>query len=224
VFELAHQVDPSWLDSLSPQYGNLRELGNYLEQEEQAGRPWLPVESQVLRAFTLPLDRVRVVIVGQDPYPTVGHAVGLAFSVEPGVALPRSLKNIYKELVSDIGCPSPKSGDLSGWSRQGVLLLNQVLTVGVGSPGSHHGNGWEEFTQAALHGLVTRNEPPPVFILWGKQAQRCLPILGNAPVILSPHPSPLSANRGFFNSQPFSRANQILIEQGQEPINWCSLD
>lgn len=167
------------------------------------------------------MSEVRVVIIGQDPYPTPGHPVGLSFSVAPGIAPPRSLINIYKELESDLGCPRPKTGDLSQWSDQGVLLLNRVLTVTAGLPGSHRGKGWEEFTQAAVVGLVEQLTTPPVFILWGKDAQSCLPLLDNAPVISSAHPSPMSADRGFFGSRPFSRTNEILAARGQELINWC---
>lgn len=218
---LEELVHPSWISALDSQRGNLRSIGEFLSSENSAGRPWLPASSQILRAFTQPMSEVRVVIIGQDPYPTPGHPVGLSFSVAPGIAPPRSLVNIYKELESDLGCPRPKTGDLSQWSNQGVLLLNRVLTVTTGLSGSHRGKGWEEFTQAAVVGLVQQLTIPPVFILWGKDAQSCMPLLANAPVISSAHPSPMSADRGFFGSRPFSRANEILAARGQELINWC---
>ena len=221
MFDQESQVDSSWLGLLAGQRDNLRQLGDFLHQENISGQSFLPAESQILRAFTTPLDQVRVVILGQDPYPTPGHAMGLAFSVAPGVAAPRSLINIFKELESDIGCPPPQSGDLTSWIDQGVLLLNQVLTVRSGMSASHRGKGWEEFTHTAIKELVAHSELPPVFILWGKDAQRCVPIIGDSPVITSSHPSPLSAHRGFFNSRPFSRANTILTDRGQNPINWC---
>ncbi len=224
MFVLEDQVHSSWLDSLETQRENLVQLGDFLYEENLAGRSWLPAESKVFRAFASPIDQVRVVIVGQDPYPTPGHAVGLAFSVSPDIAPPRSLTNIFKELESDIGCPNPQNGDLSHWVDQGVLLLNRVLTVGTGQSGSHRGKGWENFTHAVIHELVTRNDLPPVFVLWGKDAQSCLPIIGDSPIIVSSHPSPLSATRGFFGSRPFSRVNEILVERGQTPITWCPPD
>lgn len=214
-------VDPSWISALDSQRENLRSIGEFLSSENAEGRPWLPAGSHILRAFTHPMTDVKVVIIGQDPYPTPGHPVGLSFSVAPGIAPPRSLVNIYKELESDVGCPRPSTGDLSQWSEQGVLLLNRVLTVSAGSSGSHRNKGWEEFTQAAVKGLVEQLPIPPVFILWGKDAQNCQPILDGAPVIASAHPSPMSADRGFFGSRPFSRTNEILAARGQKLINWC---
>lgn len=218
---LKELVDSSWLDTLSSQRENLTQLSAFLHHENELDRPWLPASDKVFRAFTMPMEKVRVVIIGQDPYPTPGHAVGLSFSVAPGVIPPRSLINIYKELEDDLGCLPPRSGDLSRWAREGVLLLNRVLTVGSGHPGSHRGRGWEQFTEAAVQGLANITPNPPVFILWGKDAQSCQKLLGDAPVIASAHPSPLSANRGFFGSRPFSRANRILRERDQQPINWC---
>jgi uracil-DNA glycosylase len=214
-------VDPSWSETLASQRENLAKLNEFLQQENVAGRPWIPASDKVLRAFMMPMDMVRVVIIGQDPYPTPGHAVGLSFSVGNEVDPPRSLINIFKELEADLGCPRPTSGDLTQWADQGVLLLNRVLTVGTGQSGSHRGRGWEEFTETAVRRLAEISPNPPVFMLWGKDAQSCRALLGDAPVIESAHPSPLSANRGFFGSRPFSKVNQLLLERGQEPISWC---
>lgn len=195
-------------------------MGQFLREELAAGRPYLPAGDRVLRAFTQPFDEVRVLIVGQDPYPTPGHAVGLSFSVAPGVRpLPRSLANIYQEYCQDLGLPRPTDGDLSPWSREGVLLLNRVLTVTAGLPASHRGRGWEAVTDQAIDALVARRQPL-VAILWGRDAQSLQSRLGSVPVIASAHPSPLSAGRGFFGSRPFSRANALLVEQGAAPVNW----
>ncbi len=218
---LEELVDSTWVETLAPQRAHLGNVDSFLNREKSAGRPWLPDREDVFRAFTLPMDRVKVVIIGQDPYPTPGHAVGLSFSVGSGVAPPRSLINIYRELAADMGCPQPHSGDLSDWADQGVLLLNRVLTVGSGRSGSHRGQGWEQFTEAAVQGLAHLTPRPPVFILWGKDAQSCRKLLGDAPAIESAHPSPLSAHRGFFGSRPFSRANEILQQRDQVPIRWC---
>jgi len=213
-------VDPSWLPILLPQESALEQISERLDAETAGGRAWLPSADVTLRAFRLPLDDVRVLIVGQDPYPTPGHAVGLSFSVAPDVRpLPRSLQNIYKELRSDLGVEPPSSGDLTPWSQRGVMLLNRVLSVGAGQPGSHLGWGWEALTDAADTGLAERGGPL-VAILWGKDAQAVRGLLGDVPVIASAHPSPLSAHRGFFGSRPFSRANQVLIESGARPIDW----
>ena len=160
-----------------------------------------------------------MLIVGQDPYPTPGHPMGLAFSTQPGVKPPRSLVNIYKELHDDLGIPPRADGDLSSWSRQGILLLNRVLTVRPGAPASHRGKGWEQVTEAAITALAER-ETPLVAILWGRDAQSAARFLGDTPRIESPHPSPLSASRGFFGSRPFSRANQALVDQGGQPVDW----
>ena len=163
-----------------------------------------------------------MLITGQDPYPTPGHAVGLSFSVAADVRpLPRSLQNIFKELASDLEVGLPSNGDLTPWAEQGVLLLNRVLTVGAGEPGSHRGIGWESFTEAAIRGLVERIEEPLVAILWGKDAQSLTEMLGDVPIIESAHPSPLSADRGFFGSRPFSQANEFLDDLGGEPISWA---
>jgi uracil-DNA glycosylase len=174
----------------------------------------------VLRAFTYPLAEVRVLIVGQDPYPTPGHAVGLSFSVAPDVRpIPRSLSNIYREYCSDLDLSRPSNGDLSPWAEHGVLLLNRVLSVAPGAPASHRGKGWEPVTDQAIRALVARASPL-VAILWGKDAQTLGPLLGDTPRIMSAHPSPMSADRGFFGSRPFSRANALLVERGGEPVDW----
>ncbi len=196
-------------------------MGDFLRAELAAGRSYLPPGPNVLRAFTRPLADVRVLIVGQDPYPTPGHAVGLSFSVAPDVRpVPRSLDNIFRELHSDLGCPRPTTGDLTSWADQGVLLLNRVLTVAPGAPGSHRRKGWEHITEAAIRALAARGGPL-VAVLWGRDAQGLTPLLGDIPRIASTHPSPMSADRGFFGSRPFSRANEALARQGAGPIGWC---
>jgi uracil-DNA glycosylase len=195
-------------------------LGEFLRGELAAGRGYLPAGAHVLRAFEQPLDAVRVLIVGQDPYPTPGHAVGLSFSVAPDVApVPRSLANIYQELQADLGVPRPSNGDLSPWAERGVLLLNRVLTVSPGKPASHRGKGWESVTAQAISALVARGGPL-VAILWGRDARNLVPHLGQVPSIESAHPSPLSAHSGFLGSRPFSRANELLARQGAAPIDW----
>lgn len=217
---LTELVEPGWARALEPVAGRIATLGDYLRGELEAGRGYLPAGGHVLRAFTQPLDAVRVLIVGQDPYPTPGHPVGLSFSVAPGVRpLPRSLQNIFRELVEDVGGPAPTSGDLSPWTQRGVLLLNRVLTVAPGAPGSHRGRGWEEVTDAAIAALVARGTPL-VAILWGRDAQTLRPMLGPTARIESAHPSPMSADRGFFGSRPFSRANALLGDLGADPIDW----
>lgn len=217
---LAELVAPDWANALSPVSSTLTTLGQFLRSEMAAGRAFLPRGDLILRAFTTPLESVRVLIVGQDPYPTPGHAVGLAFSVDERVRpLPRSLENIYRELADDVGVRPPPHGDLTAWSDRGVLLLNRSLTVQPGVPGSHRGRGWEEFTNSAIAALVDRGGPL-VAILWGRDAQSLRPALRDVPIIASPHPSPLSAARGFFGSRPFSRANALLAQQGAEPIDW----
>jgi uracil-DNA glycosylase len=222
VADLEDLVHESWLPALEPQRENLARIGEFLRAESAAGRTWSPTGAHILRAFTQPLDHVRVLIVGQDPYPTPGHAVGLSFSVAPDVTpIPRSLTNIFKELSADIGCPKPSNGDLSAWAEQGVLLLNRVLTVAHGDSGSHRGKGWEAFTSAAIWALGQRIDQPLTAILWGKDAQSAEELLDDVPVIASAHPSPMSADRGFFGSRPFSRANEILEDLGGEPIDWC---
>ena len=220
---LAELVDSGWAAALQPVAADIAALGDFLRAEVAAGRPYLPAGENVLRAFTYPLDRVRVLIVGQDPYPTPGHPIGLSFAVERHVRpVPRSLQNIYKELHADLGVEPPQHGDLTRWAENGVMLLNRVLTVGVGASGSHRGKGWEPVTEAAIRALVARDQPL-VAILWGRDAQSLQPMLGATPVIASVHPSPLSASGGFFGSRPFSRANEILRSLGADPVDW-SLD
>jgi len=181
-----------------------------------------PPAGKIFAAFdACPFDKVKVVILGQDPYHGAGQANGLSFSVNPGVEIPRSLRNIYAELQSDLGTTPPPSGDLSRWASQGVLLLNATLTVQAGMAGSHQGHGWEEFTDAAIRALATERESL-VFILWGAYAQRKGAFIDRSRhcVIASPHPSPLSASRGFYGSRPFSQANRYLASLGKEPIQW----
>lgn len=217
---LSEIIDPSWARALAPVEPRIAELGSFLREEVRAGRGYLPAGGHVLRAFEQPLDRVRVLIVGQDPYPTPGHPAGLSFCVAPDVRpIPRSLDNIYRELQSDLGVPAPTSGDLTPWAERGVLLLNRVLTVRPGAAGSHRGKGWEDVTACAISALVARGGPL-VAILWGRDARNLAPHLGATPVVESAHPSPLSAHSGFFGSRPFSRTNALLIQQGAEPIDW----
>jgi uracil-DNA glycosylase len=213
-------VHSSWLPVFEGLSAEISAVRGFLKAETIAGRKWLPEPSQVLRAFTHPLDRVKVVIIGQDPYPTPGHSVGLAFSVAPGVDPPRSLVNIYRELQSDLGVDPPSHGDLNPWAEQGVLLLNTVLTVRSGASGSHRGHGWEQITRAVVAALTNRPEGAPVAILWGKDAQAYGSGFDPRFVITSPHPSPLSARRGFFGSRPFSHTNELLQQQGLTPIDW----
>lgn len=214
-------VNPEWAVALAPVESTLRSLGTMLAKEYDAGSPCLPPPTQVLRALTAPLSGVKVLVVGQDPYPTPGHSVGLAFAVS-GITrpLPRSLKNIYRELETDLGIPPAHHGDLSSWANQGVLLLNRVLTVAPGAAGSHRRRGWEEVTDAVIAALVARKQPL-VTVLWGKDAQKMAPKLEGTAVIESAHPSPLSASRGFFGSKPFSHVNGLLTSQGASPVNWA---
>jgi len=217
---LAELVDPGWAAALEPVAGRIAAMGDFLRAEVTAGRRYLPAGPNVLRAFTSPFDRVRVLIVGQDPYPTPGHPIGLSFAVERDVRpIPRSLTNIYKELNDDLGIPPVVHGDLSAWADQGVLLLNRVLTVQAGVSGSHRGKGWEEVTEAAIRALVARGTPL-VAILWGRDAGTLRPLLDATPIVASAHPSPLSASSGFFGSRPFSRANELLAAAGADPIDW----
>jgi uracil-DNA glycosylase len=213
-------IDPGWARALAPVGPDIAALGSRLRAEAEAGRPYLPAGGNVLRAFGRPFDDVRVLIVGQDPYPTPGHPIGLSFAVDRHVRpLPRSLSNIYEELRRDLDIPPAAHGDLSAWSDQGVMLLNRVLTVAPGTPASHRGWGWEKVTEHAIRQLVARDRPL-VAILWGRDAANLRPLLGQVPIIESAHPSPLSASRGFFGSQPFSRANALLAEQGAQPVDW----
>lgn len=211
---------PDWAEALAPVAENITAMGRFLREEIAAGRPYLPDGDHILRAFAEPMVDVKVLITGQDPYPTPGHPMGLSFSTAPGVRpLPRSLSNIYAELASDLGIAPAVDGDLTAWARQGVLMLNRVLTVRPGVPASHRGKGWEAVTEQAIRALVSRDRPL-VAVLWGRDAQGLKPMLGDTPTIESAHPSPLSASRGFFGSRPFSRANALLVGQGSAPIDW----
>jgi uracil-DNA glycosylase len=217
---LRNIIDPGWAEALDPVADRIAAMGDFLRAEVAAGRRYLPAGENVLRAFKQPFAAVRVLIVGQDPYPTPGHAVGLSFSVGPDVRqLPPSLVNIFREYSDDLGYPTPANGDLTAWSERGVLLLNRVLTVQPGKPGSHRGKGWEKVTDQAVRALAARGTPL-VAILWGRDAQTLVPLLGGVGLIESAHPSPYSADRGFFGSRPFSRANQLLEQQGAEPVDW----
>jgi uracil-DNA glycosylase len=221
---LKELVEDGWAQALAPVADQVAAMGDFLRAELAAGRQYLPAGSNVLRAFTFPFEAVRVLIVGQDPYPTPGHPVGLSFSVASDVRpLPRSLENIYAEYCADLGYPTPSNGDLTPWAQQGVLLLNRVLTVQPGNPASHRGKGWEVVTECAIRALVARPQPL-VAILWGRDASTLKPMLaaGDSRVatIESVHPSPLSAQRGFFGSHPFSRANALLADLGAQPVDW----
>lgn len=215
-------VDDGWAKALAPVADQVAQMGEFLRAELAAGHAYLPAGRNVLRAFTFPMDDVRVLIVGQDPYPTPGHAVGLSFSVAPDVRpLPRSLENIFREYTSDLEYPAPTTGDLTPWAERGVMLLNRVLTVRPGSPASHRGKGWEAVTECAIRALVARKQPL-VAVLWGRDASTLKPMLDGADCVAieSPHPSPLSATRGFFGSRPFSRANELLEKLGADPVDW----
>ncbi|EPH02288.1 uracil-DNA glycosylase [Propionibacterium sp. oral taxon 192 str. F0372] len=221
---LTQLMADDWAQALAGQEDRIHKMGDFLRAENAAGRGYLPAGNKVLRAFSRPLSQVRVLIVGQDPYPTPGHPVGLSFSVDPTVRpLPKSLVNIYRELSDDLGIAPAPHGDLTAWFEQGVLLLNRCLTVQPGRSAAHRGKGWEQVTQAAIEALVARGGPL-VAILWGRDAQSLTPMLGEVPVIASAHPSPLSAHAGFFGSRPFSRTNEALVAQGAAPIDWNLMD
>ena len=213
-------MDAGWADALAPVEDQIARMGTFLREQVAAGKKYLPAGDNVLRAFKQPFNDVRVLIVGQDPYPTPGHPVGLSFSVDPSVKrLPGSLSNIFREYSDDLGYPKPSNGDLTPWTERGVLLLNRVLTVEPGKPGSHRGKGWEAVTEQAIVALAKR-DAPMVAILWGSDARRLGPMLGSIPRIESVHPSPMSAMNGFFGTRPFSRANQLLVDQGAAPVDW----
>jgi len=218
---LGEIVEAGWAKALEPVAGRVAAMGDFLRAEIAAGRTYVPSGANVLRAFTQPFDDVRVLIVGQDPYPTPGHAVGLSFCVAPEVRpVPASLVNIYQEMTRDLDIPMPSNGDLTPWTKQGVLLLNRALTTAPRRPAAHRGKGWEEVTEQAIKALAARGTPL-VSILWGRDARNARPLLGpNAAVVESAHPSPMSASSGFFGSRPFSRANALLAEQGATPVDW----
>ncbi|WP_150243000.1 uracil-DNA glycosylase [Nocardiopsis quinghaiensis] len=217
--DLKEIMEAGWAEALEPVAPQIAAMGEFLRQEVAEGRTYLPAGENVLRAFQQPFADVRVLIVGQDPYPTPGNAVGLSFSVAPDVRLPASLRNIYKEMVDDLGVPMPSNGDLTPWTHQGVLLLNRVLTVEPGKAGSHRGKGWEAVTEQAIRALAERDKPL-VGILWGRDARNLRPMMPGVPCVESAHPSPLSAKNGFFGSRPFSRANELLKEQNSELVDW----
>jgi len=231
---LENIIDPGWAAALAPVADRIAAMGEFLRAEVAAGRRYLPSGENVLRAFKQPFDQVRVLIVGQDPYPTPGHPVGLSFSVAPQVRpLPASLVNIFKEYSADLGYPAPANGDLTPWTERGVLLLNRVLTVQPRKPASHRGKGWEEVTEQAIRALAARagavgdaagnpatGQAPLVAILWGRDARTLAPLLDGVPRVESAHPSPYSATSGFFGSRPFSRANELLEREGAEPVDW----
>lgn len=213
-------VADDWARALAPVEARIEAMGRFLRDEIAAGRSYLPHGDHVLRAFQRPLADVRVLVVGQDPYPTPGHPIGLSFAVAPEVRpVPRSLANIYTELQADLGIAPAAHGDLTAWADQGVMLLNRVLTVTPGQAASHRGRGWEEVTERAIHVLAARGGPLAA-ILWGRDAQSLKPMLGAVPWVESAHPSPLSASRGFFGSRPFSRVDRLLVEQGGSPVDW----
>lgn len=217
---LTDLIHPSWAQALQPVAPTIAAMGDFLREEVAAGHGYLPAGEHVLRAFTIPLDQVRVLVVGQDPYPTPGHAIGLSFAVGPDVRpLPRSLVNIHRELVDDLDVTAPTTGDLTPWAQQGVMLLNRCLTVRPGAPDSHRGKGWEAVTDRAIEVLAARGGPL-VAILWGRKARNLAPALSDVPRVESAHPSPLSARHGFFGSRPFSRTNDLLARQGADPIDW----
>jgi uracil-DNA glycosylase len=217
-------IDAGWAAALAPAEPDLLRAERFLDEEEAAGHRVLPARTNVLRAFRTPFDAVRVVILGQDPYPNPSHPIGLAFAVERSVRpVPRSLTNIYRERADDLGIPPSPHGDLSAWAERGVLLLNRDLTVRAGESGSHRGKGWEGVTRTALTALAARGGPL-VAILWGRQAHALGPLLGQVPRIESAHPSPLSARAGFFGSHPFSRANALLEQRGAPGIDWSLPD
>lgn len=220
IDDLLAPVHESWLACLSGHEKSLASVVAFLNFERSAGRDFLPSANVVLRALSMPVVEVRVLVLGQDPYPTPGSAVGWSFAVAPDVSpLPASLRNIFTELVGDLSVSMPASGDLTPWANQGVLLLNRVLTVEPRKPESHRGHGWEAVTLAVVRDLVLTS-PGFVALLWGKSAATLASELGDTPVLRSAHPSPLSAHRGFFGSRPFSWANRELARLGREPIDW----
>ncbi|MEV6735129.1 MULTISPECIES: uracil-DNA glycosylase [unclassified Streptomyces] len=213
-------VEPGWARALEPVAAQIAVMGDFLRAEVAAGRTYLPAGANVLRAFQQPFDEVKVLIVGQDPYPTPGHAMGLSFSVAPDVSpWPPSLDNIFRELYADLGVPRPANGDLTPWTRQGVLLLNRALTTAPRKTGGHRGKGWEAVTEQAIRALAARGKPL-VSVLWGRDARNLRPLLGELPAVESVHPSPMSAANGFFGSRPFSRTNDLLVRQGAQPVDW----
>src|SRR6201996_7348252 len=217
---LANIVDPGWAEALALVEGQIARMGTFLREQVAAGKTYLPAGENVLRAFKQPFSAVRVLIVGQAPYPTPGNPVGLSFSVDPAVRrLPGSLLNIFREYGDDLGYPAPSNGDLTPWTRNGGILPNRVLTVEPGKPGSHRGQGWEAVTEQAIRALAERDAPLAA-ILWGRDARNLAPLLGPQRCVESAHPRPMSAHNGFFGPRPFSRANELLKQQGGDPVDW----
>ena len=212
-------MSEDWAQALAPVEDKIHAMGEFLRTEHAAGHRTFPTGQNIFRAFSRPMNEVKVLIVGQDPYPTPGNAMGLSFSVQRDMPLPKSLINIYRELSDDLGIEPAQHGDLSSWSDEGIMLMNRVLSVREGAPGSHRNKGWEEVTECAIRALAARNNPL-VGLLWGADARRTAPMLEPYPCVESAHPSPLSAHRGFFGSRPFSRVNTLLVEQGAEPVDW----
>ncbi|HEY8781348.1 MAG TPA: uracil-DNA glycosylase [Mucilaginibacter sp.] len=222
---MAADLEPAWLEVLEDEFGKpyMVDLKKFLKEEKEAGNKIYPKGGDIFNAFNkTPFDKVKVVILGQDPYHGENQAHGLSFSVQRGIGIPPSLRNIYKELEKDIpGFKIPNHGDLTEWAEQGVLLLNASLTVRAGVPGSHQKKGWEEFTDNVIKTISDKKEGI-IFILWGSFAQAKAELIDKTKhhIIKSPHPSPFSADRGFFGSKPFSKTNEILEKEGEIPINW----
>jgi uracil-DNA glycosylase len=222
---MAVELEPSWLKVLSDEFDKpyMADLKKFLKEEKEAGHKIYPKNADIFNAFNkTPLDKLEVVILGQDPYHGESQAHGLSFSVQKGITIPPSLRNIYKELSTDIpGFVIPNHGDLTEWAEQGVLLLNASLTVRAATPGSHQKRGWETFTDTVIK-KISDEKKGIVFILWGSFAQAKAELIDQTKhhIIKSPHPSPFSADRGFFGSKPFSKTNEILIKEGKKPINW----
>ncbi len=220
------RLGDGWGQILTPVEQPIARIREQLRAEQASGRSFAPSGERVFAALAMPLAEVRVLVVGQDPYPTPGHAIGLAFAVERDVRpLPPSLRNLLAEYETDLGLPRPTHGDLSAWVAQGVLLLNRILTVQHGDAGSHRGWGWEQVTDVIVEGLLAHHAQaglPLVALLWGRDAQTLAPRLraGGAEVLTAPHPSPLSARRGFLGSRPFTRTNALLDAAGAAPIDW----
>lgn len=216
-------MEKSWTEALQKEWEKpyMDHLALFLSQERDSGIPVYPSKADVFNAFNYtPYERVQVVIIGQDPYHGPRQAHGLSFSVPRGISQPPSLKNIFKELQDDLGIEPPDHGNLEGWARQGVLMLNAILTVRAREPRSHHGKGWEEFTDAVVRALSARPDPV-IFVLWGKSAQdKCGALAPHHYALMAPHPSPYSANSGFFGCRHFSKINELLKKQGKQSINW----
>lgn len=215
-----HLVGPGWDLALEPVADELAAISQRLKDEVAQGHKFLPKGDQIFAALQMPFDQVKVLIVGQDPYPTPGHPIGLCFAVDPSVRpFPKSLQNIFKEYCDDLGYPMPSTGDLTPWVNEGVMLLNRSLTVRPGQPNSHKQLGWSVITDQIIAALGMRSQPL-VALLWGNDAKSAKIHLPDATIIESVHPSPLSASKGFFGSRPFSRANDALTATGTTPVNW----